>query len=107
MAPVKILIFLFSVINIGQVIMMFGGGIEKPRLTVLLNLFHIEVDAFPGFTISIGTFVLLVFAFFAFFMHFINYKEHYSAFFRFLIIANFFVSFIAVLFNFYLYFLKG
>jgi len=107
MVPVKILIFLFSVVNLGQVIMMFGGGIEKPRLTELLSFFNIAVDAFPGFTISISTFILLVFALFAFFMHFINYKEHYSAFFRFLILANFFVSIIAVIFNFYLYFVKG
>jgi hypothetical protein len=107
MAPVKILILLFSIVNIGQVIMMFGGGIEKPRLSELLSIFHIEVDAFPGFTISITTFILLILALFAFFMHFINYKEHYSAFFRFLILANFFIAFIAVIFNFYLYFLKG
>ena len=107
MVPIKILILLFSIVNIGQVVMMFGGGIEKPRLTELLSLFNIEVDVFPGFTISITTFILLIFAFFAFFMHFINYKEHYSAFFRFLIIANYFVAFIAVIFNFYLYFLKG
>jgi len=107
MVPIKILILLFSAVNMGQVVMMFGGGIEKPRLTELLSIFNVEVDAFPGFTISITTFILLVFALFAFFNHFINYKEYYSAFFRFLIIANFFVTFIAVIFNFYLYFLRG
>ena len=107
MTPIKILILLFSVVNIGQVIMMFGGGIEKPRLSELLSMFHIEVDIFPGFTISITTFILLIFMLFAFFMHFINYKEYYSAFFRFLILANFFVAFIAVIFNFYLYFIRG
>ncbi len=107
MAPIKILIILFSFVNVGQVVMMFGGSIEKPRLTKLLSLFNIEVDIFPGFTISITVFILLILTFAAFFMHYINYREHYSAFFRFLILANFFVSVIAVIFNFYLYFLKG
>lgn len=107
MTPVKILVVLFTLANAGQFALMAGGIGETSRLIRILQKFHIDFFPYPGFTLSIIVFVVLIFALFSFFRHFINYKEHYSAFFRFLILANFFASILAVIFNFYLYFIKG
>ncbi|MBS1493280.1 MAG: hypothetical protein JST55_07210 [Bacteroidetes bacterium] len=105
MAPVKILAVLFTLANAGQFALMVKGGADKTRLVRLLEKFHIEFDLFPGFVISILIFVVLLFAIFSFFNHYINYKEHYSSFFRVLICGNLIASIIAVMLNFYLYFL--
>ena len=107
MLPVKILVVLFSFVNLGQMFMMSSGNIEKTRLTRLLKFFHIDFNIYPGFTLSIIIFFILIFAVFAFLKHFTNYKEHYSSFFSFLICINFLASFLAVIFNFFLYFMKG
>lgn len=107
MAPVKILVILFSLANAGQFVLMSGSGTEKTRLIRLLEKIHIEFIPYPGFVISIIIFVILIFAFFAFFYHYINFKEHYSSFFRFLISVNLIASVIAVIVNFYLYFIRG
>jgi hypothetical protein len=86
---------------------MVKGDVGKTRLVRVLEKFNIEFDLFPGFVISILIFIVLIIAFFAFFNHYINYKEHYSSFLRFLICGNLFASILAVMLNFYLYFIKG
>ncbi len=107
MAPVKILVVLFSLVNVGQIVMMSGGNVEKVRLTRLLKNLNIDFNIYPGFTISIFIFFVLIFAIFAFLKHYSNYKEHYSSMLRFLIVVNLLVAFVAVCFNFFIYFLKG